>query len=348
VDRLVDEAGVEAIICLQSDACFEALKIDWPSIRERAMERGVVMTRIAVRDFDHNDQANMLPEAVRTLAGQIHHNRRTYVHCTAGINRATLTTVGYLTFMRGMNLDDAVRVVKERRSVAHPYIDCWRTVHKRLLDGRGEELGYLSGQIYKERCETGEQGDSNSDWEAAERRLIAETFQRRVGVDAHTTSSMIEIAERREAEASQLANSASEALLEASEARKQAAEARAELEELQAEVAAVAGASKKRAEMAEELASALQAQTAALKDEMRELRAENAQFRAERMAGNGAAGAPVVVGAEQLPGLDLEALGVNWPASAAKVDPLHAYCQDNPDVEECRLFYQQEESTVPK
>ena len=41
---------------LQSDACFEAMQIDWPVIRQQAIHRGVVMTRVAVRDFDHNDQ----------------------------------------------------------------------------------------------------------------------------------------------------------------------------------------------------------------------------------------------------------------------------------------------------
>lgn len=56
-DRLVEEANIEAIICLQSDACFEALGIDWNAIRDRAVDRGVVMSRVAVRDFDHNDQA---------------------------------------------------------------------------------------------------------------------------------------------------------------------------------------------------------------------------------------------------------------------------------------------------
>ncbi len=38
----MNEAGIEAIICLQSDVCFEALKIDHKSIRERAIERGVI------------------------------------------------------------------------------------------------------------------------------------------------------------------------------------------------------------------------------------------------------------------------------------------------------------------
>ena len=49
-----------------------------------------------------------------------------YVHCTAGINRATLTVVGYLTFVKGWQLEDAKGHVKARRPQAHPYIDCWQ------------------------------------------------------------------------------------------------------------------------------------------------------------------------------------------------------------------------------
>ena len=45
-------------------------------------------------------QALMLPEAVRLLHLLISSGKRVYVHCTAGINRATLTTVGYLTFLK--------------------------------------------------------------------------------------------------------------------------------------------------------------------------------------------------------------------------------------------------------
>lgn len=45
-------------------------------------------------------QALMLPEAVRLLHLLVANGKRVYVHCTAGINRATLTTVGYLTFVK--------------------------------------------------------------------------------------------------------------------------------------------------------------------------------------------------------------------------------------------------------
>ena len=62
MDRLVDEGGVEAIICLQCELCHGALHIDWEPIRARALERGVPIVRVSVRDFDRLDQAKMLPE----------------------------------------------------------------------------------------------------------------------------------------------------------------------------------------------------------------------------------------------------------------------------------------------
>lgn len=52
VDRIVDEAGVEAILCLQSDDCFSAMGIDIEGVQKRAAKRGVFWSRVAVRDFD--------------------------------------------------------------------------------------------------------------------------------------------------------------------------------------------------------------------------------------------------------------------------------------------------------
>lgn len=92
----MEEAGCNAILSLQSDLCLEALQIPYPAIRAQAIGRGMVATRVAVRDFDHQDQAFGLPEAVRTLYTLLSMGKKVYVHCTAGINRATLTVVGYV------------------------------------------------------------------------------------------------------------------------------------------------------------------------------------------------------------------------------------------------------------
>jgi protein-tyrosine phosphatase len=62
----------------------------------------VPIVRVSVRDFDRLDQAKMLPEMVRKLACFRAMGKRTYVHCTAGINRASLTVLGHLTFVVGL------------------------------------------------------------------------------------------------------------------------------------------------------------------------------------------------------------------------------------------------------
>mmetsp|Transcript_5611 Transcript_5611/g.16038 ORF Transcript_5611/g.16038 Transcript_5611/m.16038 type:complete len:416 (-) Transcript_5611:646-1893(-) len=195
LDRLVDEAGIDAVICLQSELCHEALQIDWEPIRTRAVERAVVITRVSVRDFDHGDQALMLPEAVRMLYLLLSMGKKVYVHCTAGINRATLTVVGYLTFVQSMDLDDAVAKVKTARPQAHPYIDCWKTVRSRLLEGRTEELMGLAKAIYRQRSAEGRDGDSDSDWKDAQKLLIREGFQRQLGCAVSLISVLKDIEE---------------------------------------------------------------------------------------------------------------------------------------------------------
>ena len=52
------------MICVQSDGCFEALKIDYGELREKGAQLGIVMSRVAIWDFNHSDQALMIPEAV--------------------------------------------------------------------------------------------------------------------------------------------------------------------------------------------------------------------------------------------------------------------------------------------
>ena len=128
----------------------------------------------------------MLPAQVRALSVLLkagREPRRVYVHCTAGINRASLATVGYLTWLEGWQLDDALNHVRLSRPQAHPYVDCWRTARHRLIEGRGAELKGISKVLYEKRVAAGGQGGGDSDWFAAEAQLIRETFERRRDAD---------------------------------------------------------------------------------------------------------------------------------------------------------------------
>ena len=192
VDRLVDEAGVEAIVCLQCSLCHAAMEIDWQSVRRRAIERGVMIVQVNVRDFDRLDQAKMLPEAVRKLAAFQAMGKRTYVHCTAGINRASLTVVGYLTFVKMFDLEAALHAVRTSRPQANPYVVSWEIARARLLAHRLEDI-YLYSQVDA----GGNTIDDGGDWikrdlERAEKGVIAEVFKRAIDTDLSMYGALIE------------------------------------------------------------------------------------------------------------------------------------------------------------
>ena len=156
-------------------------------MRAACAKRGVLWMRVAVRDFDRLDQAAMLPDMVRMLNASTTLGKRTYVHCTAGINRASLTVVGLLTLARGWPLDDALAHVREARPQANPYVEPWRVARTRLLAGREEELYLLATKAGN----TLDQGGDwiARDWSAAQRQLLMEQFARRAAADATLASS---------------------------------------------------------------------------------------------------------------------------------------------------------------
>ena len=281
-----------AILCLQSDLCWDALSIDGSAVVAASRGAGILHARVAVRDFDHADQALMLPEAVRLLATLVAAGHRVYVHCTAGINRATLTVVGYYTFVRGAPLGAALKRVRGARPQAHPYVDCWRTVRGRLLEGRGEEVAARARAIYQARASSSSGSDaetaaasifpsspsipaailswgsydsdgggavddqSAADWSAAETALIREGFTRSVECNLSLLASL-EAVEAGRREAALTAAAAAAAAEAGRVAGEEAALARAEAR-------AVAGAGGAGPSLATELEAA-RAEVAALR-----------------------------------------------------------------------------------
>lgn len=71
----------------------------------------------------------------------------------------------------------ALKKIKNARPQANPYIDCWKSVKTRLLEGRSEEVIALSRKFFLKN-ENGTEKDSFSNWVAAEDLVIKETFRR--------------------------------------------------------------------------------------------------------------------------------------------------------------------------
>ena len=125
VDRICDDACVSAVLSVQTDECRAALGIDYKLIEEHARRRGVLLYNEPIRDFDGEDQRRRLPSAVQRLSGLLAGGHRTYLHCTAGINRAPLVAVAYLTFVEGMAMQAATDLIQAGRPEARPYWDAY-------------------------------------------------------------------------------------------------------------------------------------------------------------------------------------------------------------------------------
>lgn len=274
---------MSAILSLQSDECVSSLGIDVPSIKERCVEENVLHARLGMRDFDRDDATAMLPDAVRTLAALVGSGRRVYVHCTAGINRAPLTVVGYLIFVKGMTADDAIGLVKRSRPVANPYMDSLWGAKARMLHGRTDELNALSRQLYEARMSRKDKNDNSNDWFDAEDQVIQRLFARRLVTDVEALNAIAATTQKHggfvrgqtEEETrltSELAGT-KKAMLEATST------AAAELARVQSEAAATLAATKKEA--ADALAAANKAASSAMAEEKTRAAAELANTQKE-------------------------------------------------------------------
>ncbi len=140
IDRIRDETGVDALLSVQTDECRAALGIDYRMLEEHASRRGLVLRNAPMRDFDGEDQRKRLPEAVAKLSELLGARHRTYVHCTAGINRAALVVLAYLTFVEGMAVPEAIALIHRGRPEASPYWDSYYGCRDDALARSGAEL----------------------------------------------------------------------------------------------------------------------------------------------------------------------------------------------------------------
>jgi atypical dual specificity phosphatase len=133
IDAIREGTGATALLSVQHDECRAAFGIDLDAMRGHAARRGVALANAPMRDFDLADQRDRLAAAVRALATLLRDEHRVYVHCTAGINRAPLTVLGYLTFVESLCPREAYDLLRAGRPEADPYWDAWRGCRDDLL-----------------------------------------------------------------------------------------------------------------------------------------------------------------------------------------------------------------------
>jgi protein-tyrosine phosphatase len=118
--RRLTQAGISAVVNLQSDQDFSVRSIDWPDLEQRYYQSGIMPYRIPMIDFDEADIERLLPQATRVLATALEAGHRVYLHCTAGRERSPTTAVAWLAWYGGMSLEQALKTVRDARKT-NPY-----------------------------------------------------------------------------------------------------------------------------------------------------------------------------------------------------------------------------------
>lgn len=132
VKRLDSQLKVTAVLSLQSDADFKNYKIDFDEISNAYQTVDIQFYRFPITDFDAVDMSKKLVEPVQMLANLLDQDHRVYVHCNAGICRAPGTVLGYLHAYKGMDLDEGLAYMREKRPMVNPYMDAVRLAMKTL------------------------------------------------------------------------------------------------------------------------------------------------------------------------------------------------------------------------
>ena len=125
-----------------------------------------------MRDFDVEDQRRHLVDAVVGLTRLLSAGHRVYVHCTAGINRAPLTVLGYLTFVEGLPYHEALAQIRAGRPQAEPYREAWRGCHSDLVEQNRPAIEARAWEL----SERDLQGCTKDNWSRAETAVIREVL----------------------------------------------------------------------------------------------------------------------------------------------------------------------------
>ena len=166
--RIQTGAAVSGVLSLQHDDCLSYWGIDDESMQRTAASLGLKMTRCPIRDFDLADMRRCLPAAVKTLSSLILQSHRVYVHCTAGMGRAPLTVLGYLSLVDGYHPNEAIHLIQASRPGAVPAREAFKGCVSDLTEQHWEAIKRRAYELYAQEIN----GGAHSDWVQAQAEIL--------------------------------------------------------------------------------------------------------------------------------------------------------------------------------
>jgi protein-tyrosine phosphatase len=114
---MLEWVGVERVLNLTEDGEYP------PGEREAVVaalaEAGIEEQRVELVDFG-SLPTEPLEQAVAAVMSSLEEGKRTYLHCRAGWQRAAAVAAGVVALREGVDVDEALALVQERKPSADP------------------------------------------------------------------------------------------------------------------------------------------------------------------------------------------------------------------------------------
>jgi hypothetical protein len=172
IDCIRQETSATALLSLQTEECRMHFKINYFEHQQHSQRIGLILVNTPMRDFDPTEQRHRLPTAVRGLTRLIAVGHKVYVHCTAGFNRSPLTVLGYLTFVEGMAINEALALIKRGRPEAEPYLHAYHGCRQDLIELYKHNIEQRAREL--SRNNPGNPPAVN--WHQAQKEVVRESF----------------------------------------------------------------------------------------------------------------------------------------------------------------------------
>lgn len=130
--KLLAKNGVTAVLNVQTEDDMKLRRINLVCFCEIYARYNIKFVHYPIYDFNPEDLEKKVRGGSACLRDLIAEGHTVYVHCSAGWGRSASTVVGYLVLYKGMELDEAFRIVKKSRKVVCPNMQALR---RALVEG---------------------------------------------------------------------------------------------------------------------------------------------------------------------------------------------------------------------
>ncbi|CAI5501491.1 unnamed protein product [Closterium sp. Naga37s-1] len=149
------------------------------------------------------DVVSQVLEAVRVVAALVATGHRVAIVSCSPHSASALVALGYTTFVKGADVGTALADMRRACPAADPPMRVWKKAHAQLAGSNMRRLTDLAAEELQTRIANGVPGSSANDWQVAERKLVAEGFQRMVAADVALSDAISKAAIRRAARAAE-------------------------------------------------------------------------------------------------------------------------------------------------